>query len=74
MNYAIIVSGIVDNIIVGLPEGMYGICVDGLNVAMGDRYENGMFIKANPPEELNIKDQIATAEAQLAALKPNYDP
>lgn len=66
MNYAIIEDGIVSNIIVGLPNGMDGVCVDGMDVAIGDRYENGEFIKANPP---SIEEQIAALMAQIAALQ-----
>lgn len=69
MNYAIIENGVVVNIIVGLPDGMEGVCVDDLNVAIGDRHENGEFIKPAPPEPPSIPDQIAALRAQIAALE-----
>lgn len=60
----------VTNVIVGpMPNGMDGICADGLGVAIGDRYEDGVFIKPTPPEEPNIEGRIAALEAQLAALR-----
>lgn len=70
MNYAIVEDGIVTNVIVGpLPDGMDGICVDGMDVAIGDLYANGVFIKPEPPASIPIKDQIAALEAQLVALR-----
>lgn len=69
MNYAIIENGVVVNIIVGLPDGMSGVCVDGLSVSIGDRFENGAFVKPTPITEPSIEEQIAALEAQLALLK-----
>lgn len=69
MDYAIIESGAVVNVIVGLPDGMDGVCVDGLNVSIGDRFENGEFVKPTPSAEPSIEEQIAALEAQLALLK-----
>jgi hypothetical protein len=67
MNYAIIENGVVVNIIVGLPDGMDGVCVDELDVAIGDRYENGEFIKANPPEEVPaLVDPVAEYVASMS--------
>ena len=72
MNYAIIENGIVANIIVGLPSGMDGICVDGLNVAIGDSYEDGAFTRGGEPV-LTDAEKIAALEAQLAILRAQIE-
>ena len=70
MNYAIIENGTVTNIIVGpLPDGMDGVALFDRPVAIGDRYENGEFVKLTPLPEPSIEDQIASLEMRLAALK-----
>jgi len=67
MNYAIIAGGIVINISVGLPDGIDGVCIDGLDVAIGDRYENGEFIKAEPTEETPVAvDPLAEYVASMS--------
>lgn len=48
---------------------MEGVCIDGLGVAIGDRYVGGEFIKSAPVVEPSIEEKIAALEAQLAALK-----
>lgn len=69
MNYAIIVNGIVDNIIVGpLPEGMTGVALFDRPVAIGDSYSNGMFQRNGAPV-LTDAEQIAQLKAALAEIE-----
>jgi hypothetical protein len=59
MNAARIQNGIVvDMIVIGDPSGLHwartnldGEWVDGTGGAIGDRYENGKFIKPTPPDD-----------------------
>lgn len=68
MIFAVVEYGIVVNVIVGLPEGMSGIPLDGGDVTIGDRYENGVFIKQSVKIP-TIEEQIASLKAQLAQLE-----
>jgi hypothetical protein len=69
MNYAIILDGHVDNIIVGpLPNGMSGVSLGDRPVAIGDAYENGVFMRNGEPVLTNA-ERIAALEAQLLALQ-----
>lgn len=74
MNYAIIENGVVTNMIVGLPDGMDGIQIDGTNAGIGDKYENGEFIKPEPPEpiidpSIALQERVAELEAALAEIE-----
>lgn len=73
MNYALIENGVVINLI-WLYEGNAhefpnAVALGDRPVAIGDSYQNGVFIKANPPEETSIEDQIAALMARIESLK-----
>ena len=62
-DYAIIENGIVTNVIVGpLPDGIEGVALNGRPVAIGDRYEGGIFTRDGVP--------ILTYEEIAAAAQP----
>ena len=68
MNYAIIESGTVVNIIVGpLPLGMEGVSLGERPVAIGDAYSNGVFLRDGQPV-LTSEERISALEAQIASL------
>ena len=68
MNYAIIESGVVVNVIVGpLPDGMEGVSLGDRPVAIGDSYTDGVFTRNGEPV-LTPAERIAALEAQIAKL------
>ena len=69
MNYAIIESDTVVNIIVGpLPIGMEGVALGERPVSIGDAYANGVFLRDGQPV-LTSTERIAALEAQIRALQ-----
>ena len=71
MNFAIIENGVVINVIVGpLPDGMGGIAIGDRPVAIGDRYENGVFMR-DGVAILTDAEKIAAFEARIAELEAN---
>ncbi|MEA5048476.1 MAG: hypothetical protein VB034_07675 [Eubacteriales bacterium] len=68
MDYAIIESGVVVNVIVGpLPDGMDGVALGDRPVAIGDSYTDGVFTR-NGESVLTPAERIAALEAQIAKL------
>lgn len=69
MNYAMIENGIVMNVIVGpLPVGMDGVFLGERPVAIGDAYENGVFLRNGTPV-LTEEERIAALESELSVLR-----
>ena len=69
MNVAIVVEGVVTNIIVGpLPEDVEGIPVADRPVAIGDAYTDGVFLRNGEPV-LTDAERIAALEARIAELE-----
>lgn len=69
MDYAIIESGVVVNVIVGpLPDGMDGVALGDRPVAIGDSYANGVFTRNGEPV-LTPAERIAALEAQILLLQ-----
>ena len=69
MNYAIIESGVVTNVIVGpLPDGMDGVALGDRPVAIGDSYADGVFTR-DGETILTPAERIAELEAQNAQLE-----
>lgn len=69
MNYAMIENGIVVNVIVGpLPVGMDGVFLSERPVAIGDAYENGVFLRNGTPV-LTEEERIAALESELSVLR-----
>lgn len=81
MKIALIKNGVVENVILGTLE--FGkslgytpvIDVTNQKVGVGDKYENGVFIKAEATQEdteaikATIEEQIAQLQQQLSALE-----
>lgn len=68
MDYAIIESGVVVNVIVGpLPDGMDGVALGDRPIAIGDSYADGVFTRNSEPV-LTPAERIAQLEAQIAEL------
>ena len=69
MDYAIIESGVVVNVIVGpLPDGMDGVALGDRPVAIGDSYADGVFTRNGEPV-LTPAERIAALETQVSELK-----
>lgn len=68
MNYAIIENGIVVNVIVGLPENLDGVQLNERPVAIGDLYEDGVFVRDGEPV-LTDAERISALEARIAELE-----
>lgn len=69
MNYAIIENETVVNLIVGpLPDGIAGIALNGRPVAIGDAYEDGVFLR-NGELVLTEVERIHALEQQILALQ-----
>lgn len=69
MDYAIIESGAVVNVIVGpLPDGMDGVSLGDRPVAIGDSYADGVFTRNGEPV-LTPAERIAALEAQILLLQ-----
>lgn len=69
MNYAIMESETVVNMIVGpLPEGMDGIPVEDRPVAIGDHYAEGVFTQ-NGEIVMTDAERILALEARIAELE-----
>lgn len=73
MDYAIIENGSVVNIIVGpLPAGMAGVALGERPVAIGDAYENGVFLRSGEPV-LTEAERIHALEALLIELQQQIE-
>ncbi len=69
MNVAILVEGIVTNIVVGpLPDGMEGVALFDRPVAIGDTFADGVFLQNGEPV-LTDAERIAALEARILALQ-----
>lgn len=69
MNVAILVEGIVTNIVVGpLPDGMDGVALFDRPVAIGDTFADGVFLRNGEPV-LTDAERIAALEARILALQ-----
>ena len=73
MDYAIIENGLVVNIIVGpLPNGMSGVPLGERPVAIGDAYEDGVFLR-NEQAVLTEAERIHALEARLIELQQQIE-
>ena len=69
MNFAIIESGTVVNIIVGpMPSDMEGVALGDRPVAIGDNYADGVFTR-DGETILTMAERIAKLEAKIAELE-----
>ena len=73
MNYAILESGVVVNVIVGpLPNGMNGVPTFDRPVAIGDTFDNGVFRRNGEPV-LTDAERIAALEQQILVLQEQLE-
>ncbi len=73
MNYAILENGIVTNVIVGpLPDGMYGVPTFDRPVAIGDTFDDGVFLRNGEPV-LTGEERIALLETELSSLREQLE-
>ena len=68
MIYAIVESGIVVNIIMGLPVGLQAVNITDRPVAIGDTYSNGSFYRDGQPV-LTDAEYIAQLEAAIEQIE-----
>lgn len=69
MNYAIVLDGVVTNVIVGpLPAGLAGVPAGDVPVGIGDAYADGGFQR----DGVRLLTPLEDAQAQVAALDAAY--
>lgn len=75
MNYALIENGFVVNIIVGLPDGFVGVCIDGHDVSTGDSYADGVFTHPvpTPGDALSTPDPDPLADCVAGLTDAQFE-